>query len=186
MSSTESAPADSGRIGFRAVTANDYTLLEDWMRQPHWRQWWGEVETELGYIRDMVEGRDSTRPFLFLRDGEPMGYIQAWRIRDHLVEPWISKAPWMLKVPTGSVGVDLSVGLEENLGRGLGSAALKAFVKMLIAEGCRDIIIDPDAANARAIRAYEKAGFEALFEAPDPEARDQAMLIMRLRLDQDS
>lgn len=154
------------------------------MRRPHWRQWWGEVETELGYIRDMVEGRDSTRPFLFLRDREPIGYIQAWRIRDHLVEPWISKAPWMLKVPAGSIGVDLSVGLEDNLGRGLGSAALKAFVKMLIAEGCRDIIIDPDAANARAIRAYEKAGFEALFEAPDPETPDQVTLIMRLFTDQ--
>lgn len=173
-------------IGFRPVTAGDYGLLDNWMRRPHWRQWWGEPETELGYVRDMVEGRDTTRPFLFLREGEPLGYIQAWKIGDHLVEPWISEAPWLLKVPTRSVGVDLSVGLEENLGKGLGTAALKAFVRMLIAEGWRDILIDPDAANARAVSAYEKAGFESQFEAASPIEPDQVTLIMRLRIDQDT
>jgi hypothetical protein len=73
---------DPDRISFRSVTADDYGLLENWMQRPHWREWWGEVETELGYIRDMVEGRDTTRPYLFELDGEPAGYIQAWIIAD--------------------------------------------------------------------------------------------------------
>jgi RimJ/RimL family protein N-acetyltransferase len=175
---------DPGRIDFRPVTAQDYELLENWMQRPHWQEWWGEVDTELGHIREMVEGRDSTRPFLFLLDGEPAGYIQVWIIADHLAEPWLSKAPWLRDVPADSVGVDLSIGTESNLGKGLGTAVLKAFLERLAAEGRHSIIIDPDAANLRAIRAYEKAGFKSILVAPGPERkRPRRSLIMQLAVD---
>ena len=42
---------------------------------------------------------------------------------------------------------------------GIGSAALAAFVAYLRGLGHETIIIDPDPANARAVRAYSKAGF---------------------------
>jgi len=58
----------------------------------------------------MVEGRDSTRPFLFLVDGEPAGYIQVWRIADARSEPWLTEAPWLALLGDGCVGVDLSIG----------------------------------------------------------------------------
>lgn len=168
------------------MTAKDYDLLADWMGRPHWQDWWGDVETELGYVRDMVEGRDPTRAFLFLLDRRPAGYIQSWQVSDNLVEPWISKAPWLVDVPPDSVGVDLSVGVEADLGKGLGIAALKAFVRKLAAEGRRNIIIDPDAANARAIRAYEKAGFVRLLVAPNLEGEHgRESLIMHLQTGND-
>jgi aminoglycoside 6'-N-acetyltransferase len=45
-------------------------------------------------------------------------------------------------------------------GRGLGSEAVRRVVRLLIGErGHHRITIDPAAANAAAIRAYEKAGF---------------------------
>jgi aminoglycoside 6'-N-acetyltransferase len=45
-------------------------------------------------------------------------------------------------------------------GRGIGTAAVREVVRMLIAErGHHRITIDPAAGNAAAIRAYEKAGF---------------------------
>lgn len=168
------------------MTAKDYDLLADWMGRPHWQDWWGDVETELGYVRDMVEGRDPTRAFLFLLDRRPAGYIQSWQVSDNLVEPWISKAPWLVDVPADSVGVDLSVGVEADLGKGLGTAALKAFVRKLADEGRRNIIIDPDAANARAIRAYEKAGFVRLLVAPNPEGEHgRETLIMHFQTGND-
>ena len=55
-------PAD-GEIAFRPVGAPDYPLLRGWLSAPHVRAWWGDPEEELGFIRDMVEGRDTTRPF---------------------------------------------------------------------------------------------------------------------------
>ena len=156
-------------ITFAPVTAADLPLLAEWLAQPHWQEWWSaDAATELGYIRAMLEGRDSTRPFLIKRDGRPIGYIQVWRIADARVEPWLTEAPWVMALPDDAVGVDLSIGPAGLLSQGLGARALAAFVAMLRAEGHRTIIIDPDPGNARAVRAYEKAGFR-----PVPGLSDQ-------------
>ena len=61
-----------GEIGFRPVERDDYALLADWLQRAHWREWWGEPETELGYIRDMVEGRRNRRDDFYKR---PAGHI---------------------------------------------------------------------------------------------------------------
>ena len=154
-------------------------MLEAWLKRPHWREWWGEPEAELGYIRDMVEGRDTTRPFVFLVDGLPAGYIQTWYVSDHLKEPWLTRAPWLTQVPADSVGVDMSIGDAAWLSRGLGSAVLKVFTERLRAEGHETIVIDPDISNKRAVRAYEKAGFRPLLVSRESsDDADTAVLIM--------
>lgn len=152
-------------LTFVPVTLADLPLLARWMDQPHWRAWWSEdAGTELGYLRDIIAGRDSTRAFLFHLDGQPTGYVQVWRIADARVEPWLSDAPWVTELPDDAVGVDLSIGPPDRLSRGIGSRVLARFVAMLRAEGHRNIIIDPDIANHRAIRAYRKAGFREIAE----------------------
>ena len=65
-------------ITFRPVTLSDLPLVADWMAGAHWVEWWGAPETELADLRAMIEGRDTTRPFLFCLDGAPLGYIQVW------------------------------------------------------------------------------------------------------------
>lgn len=150
--------SDSG-IEFHPVGSSELGLLSDWMQGPHWRKWWGDPEQELHFIQDMAEGRDTTRPFLFVKDGKPIGYIQYWFVKDALKEPWLTEAPWLEKLPPEAIGIDLCIGKPGLLSRGLGSAALSAFADMLADKGYSDIIIDPDAKNSRAVRAYEKAGF---------------------------
>lgn len=152
-------PPETGSISFAPVEPKHYPLLGEWLAAPHMREWWGEPDEELGYIRDMVEGRDTTRPFMIMLDGEPIGYIQYWFIGHHQNEQWITDHPWLMELPSETVGVDLSLGDPERLSQGIGSAALGAFVRMLRGLGHQTIIIDPDPANVRAVRAYEKAGF---------------------------
>ncbi|MFC3170043.1 GNAT family N-acetyltransferase [Paracoccus fontiphilus] len=164
-------------LSFTPVTAADLPLLAAWMDQPHWRDWWSDdVATELGYIRDIIAGRDSTRAFLFRLDGRPVGYIQVWWIADARVEPWLSDAPWVMDLPDDAVGVDLSIGPPDLLSQGIGSQVLARFVAMLRAEGHRTIVIDPDIANHRAIRAYRKAGFQPIAELA---GRTGDVLLMR-------
>jgi aminoglycoside 6'-N-acetyltransferase len=74
------------------------------------------------------------------------------------------------------VGVDLSIGEEYNLSKGIGSAVLHAFVGKLRAEGHTAIIIDPDPENMRAVRAYAKAGFRPV---PNLGGSTQGALIMQ-------
>ena len=150
-------PTTPPALSFSPVTAADLPLIAGWMDQLHWREWWSsDVETELGYLRDIVEGRDSTRAFLFRLDGQPTGYIQVWRIADARVEPWLSDAPWVMDLPDDTVGVDLSIGPRDQLSRGIGSRVLARFVAMLRAEGHCSIIIDPFMHSFAAIKDVEK------------------------------
>jgi RimJ/RimL family protein N-acetyltransferase len=149
-------------IEFRPVRSDDLAMLGEWMTRPHWQEWWGDASEEIGFVRDMVEGRDTTRPYLFLIGGEPAGYVQAWFIGDHQNEQWIAGNPWLAELPSDTVGVDISIADPQLLGRGVGTAVVSAFTRMLLAEGHTNIIIDPDSANRRAVRAYEKAGFRPI------------------------
>jgi RimJ/RimL family protein N-acetyltransferase len=151
-------------ITFRPVVDQDLPLLADWLARPHWREWWGDPETELGYIREMVEGRDTTQPFLFQIDGTDRGYIQVWYIKDQLGTEWVKEYPWLMLLPEDAVGVDLSLANREELSKGIGTEVLQAFVRKLRQDGYDRIIIDPDPANLRAVRAYSKAGFREIVD----------------------
>jgi RimJ/RimL family protein N-acetyltransferase len=164
---------------FHPMSAADLPLMRRWLEMRHVREWWGEPATELGYIRDMIEGRDTTRPFIFSVDGEPMGYIQYWFVGDHQNATWIADNPWLAELPSDAVGVDLSIGDPGKLSQGIGSAALREFTERLLRQGYRTIIIDPDPDNRRAVRAYERAGFRAI---PQLLGRTADTLIMQYEL----
>jgi aminoglycoside 6'-N-acetyltransferase len=167
---------EAAAICFRPVGPADYPLLRRWLSAPHLSEWWGDPDEELGHIRDMVEGRDTTRPFIIEVDGAPVGYIQAWFVGDHQNATWIAENPWLADLPADAVGVDLSLGDAASLSRGIGSAALAAFVRRLRAGGRATIVIDPDPANLRAVRAYARAGFRPI---PHLEGRTPGVLLMQ-------
>ena len=74
--------------------------------------------------------------------------------------------------PEGARGLDQFIGEADMLGRGHGSAFIRAFADRLLASGTPRVVTDPDPANKRAIRAYEKAGFcrERIVDTPDGPA----------------
>jgi aminoglycoside 6'-N-acetyltransferase len=61
--------------------------------------------------------------------------------------------------PPGTRGIDQFIGEAGMVDRGHGSALIRAFTDDLLGAGAPRIVTDPDPENARAIRAYEKAGF---------------------------
>jgi len=74
--------------------------------------------------------------------------------------------------PRGTRGIDLFIGEPTMIERGHGSALIRRFVDNLLQEGAPRVVTDPDPANSRALRAYEKAGFEKdrMVETPDGPA----------------
>ncbi|MEC9367297.1 MAG: GNAT family N-acetyltransferase [Pseudomonadota bacterium] len=163
-------------FAYAPVAREHYGLLEGWLNQPHISEWWGDPGEELGYIRDMVEGRDTSRPFIFSSDGILAGYIQYWFFGHHQNETWIAGHPWLAELSAETIGVDLCIGQPDLLSRGIGSAVLSDFTRRLVARGYRSIIIDPDPQNTRAVRAYEKAGYRPI---PELLGRTGDTLIMQ-------
>jgi RimJ/RimL family protein N-acetyltransferase len=166
-------------IWFEPMMTHHLPMMRAWLDMPHVREWWGDPQTELRDIVEMIEGRDSTRPFIFHVDDKAMGYIQYWFIGPHQTEDWTKDNPWLMELPADAVGVDLTIGEADMLSKGIGSAVLRAFVDRLAAEGHRTIIIDPDPENVRAVRAYEKAGFKPI---PHLQGRSNSVLIMQHQL----
>lgn len=173
-----SAPLE---ITFRPVAREDLDMLAAWMGRPHWQEWWGDPDTEIGYVRDMIEGRDTTcQPFIFSLSGVPAGYIQVWQVGPHQIPEWTGKSPWLMDLPADAVGVDLSLADGTSLSRGIGSSVLRRFAEDLTAQGHGTIVIDPDPANGRAVAAYRKAGFRPV---PHAEGRYDDVLIMQFHPD---
>ena len=79
-------------------------------------------------------------------------------------------------MPSDTVGVDLSIGDAGQLSQGIGSAALKAFVAQLRRQGHATSSSIPIPTNARAVRAYTKAGFRPI---PRLQGRTGDVLIMQ-------
>jgi hypothetical protein len=140
------------------------------------REWWGDPNEELGFIRDMVEGRDTTRPFLIVFEGEPVGYIQYWFVGHHQNAQWTegqSLAAGTAVRDHRRRSFDRPPG-QAFAGHRLGGAR---FLRRDAARpGPPTIVIDPDPNNARAVRAYAKAGFRPV---PQLEGRTGDVLIMQ-------
>ena len=151
---------DPARIGFRRMAMDDLPLLHRWLQMPHVLEWWwGGVAPTPEAIAEKYGPRildeEATDPYLILHAGQPIGYIQTYRIRDY--------PEYAAAVGAGeeAAGVDLFIGEAEYLHRGLGSHILRRFLRDIVfaPEDIASCIIGPSEANRIAIRAYEKAGF---------------------------
>jgi aminoglycoside 6'-N-acetyltransferase len=83
-------------------------------------------------------------------------------------------------LPPGARGIDQSIGDPSLVGRGHGSAFVRAHCDRLFAAGAPAIGTDPHPDNKRAIRAYEKAGF-AVTGGPLDTPWGRALLMERWR-----
>ena len=150
-------PREAGinpRYDLRPVTAADLPMLKTWLAEPHVAEWWDEGPE--ASLAEIVEAMDfiSTEPLIAELNGRLIAYVQSYHPHLEDDHPYQDQ-------PFGTLGIDVSIGVPDLVGVGHGSRLVRAFVDMLFEEGCPRVVIDPDPTNARAIRAYEKAGFRA-------------------------
>jgi aminoglycoside 6'-N-acetyltransferase len=133
------------RVVLRPLQADDVPALLAIQAQPGVARWWGTPEHEK-YDRK-VDGTEGVTAFAIVVDGDLAGLIQYHEEDDERYR---------------SAGIDLFVG-EAHQGQGLGTDAIRAMARHLIADrGHHRLTIDPAAGNTAAIRAYEKAGFRTV------------------------
>lgn len=143
------------RIVFRPLVPSDYPTLLQWLKTDHWQAWWGEPEEELEDIKQGL-ALGEHKSYMVSVEGLSLAYIQSWEPDGSCDDVWLPA------VTSDFTGIDLSIGPSDYLGRGYGPAILDAFAAKLFSEGSKQLIIDPDILNTRAIRAYRKAGFQPL------------------------
>jgi aminoglycoside 6'-N-acetyltransferase len=142
---------------FRPVVEADLPLIARWRAAPHVLEWWGapSVEEERNGLSD-----PRIAMWIVELEGRPFAFAQ-----DYDVHGW-PEHPFSY-LPPGSRGIDQYIGEADMLGAGHGSAFVRQHVERLFAAGAPAVGTDPDPANARALRACEKAGFRVASAALD-------------------
>ena len=127
---------------FRPMTADDLPLIKRWLETPHVI---GVVGHDAAEQFELVSG-DLDHPdmaqFIVAATARPFAYLQCYNL-----------SAWNTGFgpqPAGTRGLDQFIGEPDMLGRGHGSAFIRAFAERLLADGTPRIVIDPDPANARA------------------------------------
>jgi len=159
-------------ITFLPLQEKHFPLLLKWLETPHVKAWWDQdvvwtmdlIEEKYGsYVKEfkrvtLPEGviEKPIHAFIMCMDGKEVGYIQYYNVYDFPRE-----GEGELKgLPKSLASIDVFIGEEAFIGKGLGSLFMETFFKEYIDPLYEACFVDPETLNIQAIRAYEKAGFE--------------------------
>jgi RimJ/RimL family protein N-acetyltransferase len=156
-------------LSFRPLRATDFPLLLSWLSNDHVKQWWndGDDTLEKVALHYGTEDPDVAR-FILIESTElgesPLGYFQYYIVSKEII------------------GIDQFIGEADHINKGIGTAAIKLFLEMIVTRHKpQQVIIDPHPENKRAIRCYEKVGF--VYSATElKENEKSAYIMMRLNL----
>ena len=136
---------------FRPAALDDLPLLRRWIARPHVGEWWSEG--------DPFDADDLTDPrvarWIVETDGTPFAFMQ-----DYAVHGWEGGHHFDF-LPEGARGIDQFIGEPGVIGRGHGTAFIRARMEALLGGGVPAIGTDPHPDNARAVGVYAKLGFRA-------------------------
>lgn len=157
------------QYSFRRMTPVDLPMVNNWLTTPDVQKWWidadgnptgafGEEELEAPNVSmSLVLYQD--RPFAFIQSYDP----HAWT--DH----------HFASLPVGSRGIDQFIGEPQMIGHGHGTELIRIYVETLFLAGAPAVGADPHPINGRAVRAYERAGFQRGPETTTEWGRSIAM-----------
>jgi aminoglycoside 6'-N-acetyltransferase len=137
-------PALRGRlVRLRPVAAADAARLAQILAAPEVARWWPSMDVDR-VRREVIEADDAVA-FVIEADGQLVGLVQYGEETD----PDYRYA-----------GIDIFLHPGWH-GRGIGGDAVRTLARHLFDNlGHHRIVIDPAAANERAIRSYERVGFK--------------------------
>jgi aminoglycoside 6'-N-acetyltransferase len=138
------------RYEFVPMGAADLPLIRRWLEAPHVSEWWHDPAEQFELVSGDLDHPDMAQ-YIVALERRPFAYLQCYNLSD-----WNTGFG---PQPSGTRGLDQFIGEANMLDRGHGSAFIRRFAEQLLAQGTPRVVIDPDPANARAIRAYQKAGF---------------------------
>lgn len=139
-------------ISLRNVTRNDLALLQRWDEQPHviacdpdddW-SWKWELERNPTWREQLIAELD----------GRPIGCVQ-------IIDPHQEDSHYWGDIQENLRAIDIWIGEPDCLGQGFGTQIMRIVIERCFAvPEVSAILIDPLTTNQRAIRFYERLGFQ--------------------------
>ncbi len=171
------AALDPQQIGFCPLRASDLVLLHRWLNNPRVFRWYGGAGPAFAEVAakytSLIAGQAPAKPYLIVHAATPIGYIQTYLIAS---DPDYAA---IVGDSSGAAAIDLFIGEDRYAGRGLGAAAIRAFLRKIIFSdpALARCFIDPHPDNGVAIRAYTRAGFRPLCRVDPPPPTEPCLLL---------
>ncbi|WP_035397915.1 GNAT family N-acetyltransferase [Exiguobacterium sp. OS-77] len=148
-------------ISIRKMQHTDYEIISQWLSTKEVLEFYGDMNAPftlqqvIDKYEPRVNGEIPVAPYIVELEDEPIGFMQRYLITDEQKEAFGYPANFII------IGMDQFIGYPELFNKGIGTKMIKLFVED-IARGkeVNRIILDPDVSNLRAIKAYEKCGFQ--------------------------
>jgi aminoglycoside 6'-N-acetyltransferase len=142
-----------GEVTIRLATEADIPLLQSWNEQPHVIAASGDDDS-WDWSEELAQDPAWSWTWLGLEDGRPFGVVQA-------IDPLLEATHYWGDVGPDLRALDIWIGAEADLGRGLGSELMRLVLDWCFVDArVRGVLIDPLARNVRARAFYERIGFE--------------------------
>lgn len=159
-------------------------MLHAWLLRPRVAEWWGPAESvdelRAGYLLG-ADRPNATRAFIANLASKPVGFIQCYVVKGS-GDGW-----WEDETDPGARGIDQFLAEASQLGQGLGSSMIHAFVSELLDDPAVSVVqTDPNPLNTRAIRCYKRVGFREVGLTNTPDGQALLMRCTRQSLGRDA
>ena len=175
-------PEIKGRINFKPLLEKDLPMLHRWFNSPHVSEWWSidgnsnpSLEEVTAKYSPRIAEKEHVDCYIILCGKKPIGMIQACDLDAY---PEEKKT---FGIEGKCTGLDLCIGEEDYVHRGLGSRIIHNFLQNVVFRdsSVECAVIDPQVENKIAIRAYEKAGFKYLRTVwYEPDHKHEAIMTL--------
>lgn len=163
---------------FRRLARDDFELLATWLAEPHVHEWWDHDHSAEGVERDFGASADGDEPgehYIALLDGAPIGLVSYSTFVDF--PDYLDEMAGVYPVGDGAVSIDYLIGDRSQVGHGVGTAMIEAFVDRIWSADpdATHVVVPVNSANERSWRALQRAGFRlvASGELPPDSPRHQ-------------
>jgi len=134
-------------LSFRPLSVTDFPLLLTWLSNEHVKPWWNDGDDTLKKVALHYGAEKPDVARFILVESTKVGERSIGHFQYYVIFK-------------GIIGIDQFIGEPDLINPGVGTAAIKLFLEMVIASHKpQQIVIDPNSENKRAIRCYEKVGF---------------------------
>ena len=164
--------SEEKRITFRPMNDDDLVLMFKWLTDERVLEFYDGRDKKYTQetIREKYMKKVAGNCFCVIieYDSVPIGYAQMYRIEGELFDEYHYP-----ETDEKVFAMDQFIGEPEYWNKGIGTEYCKVACQYLHKEmGADRVILDPRKNNPRAIRAYQKAGFEMIKELPAHELHE--------------
>lgn len=147
----------------RKLGHDDLDIMTKWLNTKEVLEFFGDpaAPPSSRQIREKygprIDGAAAVEPYIVETEGKPFAFMQCYRLTD---EEYKNCG---YSIEETIYGIDQFIGEPELFGKGYGTRMVTEFLAFIFDEkGADAVIVDPELTNPRAIRCYEKCGFQKI------------------------